>query len=57
MHTTAREAGEIARRAGAQRLACVHIARFGSAENILEEARLAFGGRVEIPDDGDRCVV
>ena len=57
MHTTAREAGEIARRAGAHRLACVHIARFGSAANILEEAQLAFGGPVEIPDDGGRCVV
>jgi ribonuclease BN (tRNA processing enzyme) len=54
MHPTAREAAEIAKRAGARRLACVHIARFGSATNILEEAKMVFDGQVQIPDDGDR---
>ena len=57
MHPTAREAAEIANRAGAHRLACVHIARFGSAQNILEEAQTVFNGRVEVPNDGDRYSV
>ena len=57
MHPTAREAAEISNRAGAHRLACIHIARFGSAENILEEAKMVFGGRVEIPNDGDRYLI
>jgi ribonuclease BN (tRNA processing enzyme) len=54
MHPTAREAAEIASRAGAARLACVHIARFGSPRNIMEEAQASFKGTVEVPDDGDR---
>ena len=57
MHPTAREAAEISKQAGAHRLACVHIARFGSAQNILEEAKMAFGGQVEIPNDGDRYLI
>jgi ribonuclease BN (tRNA processing enzyme) len=56
-HPTAREAAETARTAGACRLACVHIGRFGSAANILAEARGAFGGDVTIPDDGSRMSV
>ena len=57
MHPTAREAAEISKQAGAHRLACVHIARFGSAQNILEEAQTVFGGRVEVPNDGDRYLI
>jgi len=57
MHPTAREAAEIANRAGAHHLACVHIARFGSPQNILEEAQMTFKGRVDVPDDGDRYSV
>jgi len=57
MHPTAREAAEIAKLAGAHRLACVHIARFGSAQNISEEAQTVFGGRVEVPNDGDRYLI
>ena len=57
MHPTAREAAEISKQAGARRLACVHIARFGSAQNILEEAQMVFGGQVEIPNDGDRYLI
>ena len=57
MHPTAREAAEISNQAGAHRLACVHIARFGSAQNILEEAQTVFGGRVEVPNDGDRYLI
>src|SRR5262245_8291149 len=57
MHPTAREAAEISKQAGADRLACVHIARFGSAQNILEEAQMVFGERVEVPNDGDRYLI
>jgi len=57
MHSTAKEAAEIARRADADRLACVHIGRFGSPQNILEEAQTVFGGKVCVPDDGDRVQV
>ena len=57
MHPTAREAAEISKRAGAHRLACVHIARFGSAQNILEEAHMVFGERVAVPNDGDRYLI
>ena len=37
--------------------ACVHIGRFGSPQNILEEAQTVFGGKVSVPDDGDRVQV
>ena len=57
MHPTAREAAEISNRAGARRLACVHIARFGSPQNILEEAQAGFKGVVEVPNDGDRHLI
>ena len=57
MHPTAKEAAEIANRAGAHRLACVHIARFGSPQNVLAEARAIFRGPVMVPNDGDRCTV
>jgi len=57
MHPTAREAAEISNRAGVNRLACVHIGRFGSAQNILEEAQMTFGERVLVPNDGDRCLI
>ena len=43
-HTTAREAAEVAREAGAQRLAMVHIsARYHDPDVLLEEARQVFG--------------
>jgi ribonuclease BN (tRNA processing enzyme) len=57
MHPTAREAAEISHRAGVHRLACVHIARFGSPQNILEEAQEGFRGVVEVPDDGYRYLL
>lgn len=57
MHPTAREAAEISQCAGVHRLACVHIARFGSPQNILEEAQSVFKGAVEVPDDGDRYLL
>jgi ribonuclease BN (tRNA processing enzyme) len=57
MHPTAKEAAEISNRAGAHRLACVHIARFGSPQNILEEAQAGFRGMVDVPNDGDRYLI
>ena len=52
MHPTAREAASMATRAGAARLVCTHIGRFGSPERILEEAKAHFGGDVHLPGDG-----
>ena len=53
-HSTGREAGEIAARAGAKRLALTHISsRYaGDASAIEAEAREAFDGECFVPDDG-----
>ena len=53
-HSTARQAGRIADRAGAKRLALVHISsRYaGGASEHLGEAREPFDGEVFVPDDG-----
>jgi ribonuclease Z len=58
-HSTGREAGEIAQRAGVDRLALVHISsRYaGDASPIRREARGAFDGECLLPDDGDRIEV
>ena len=58
-HSTGREAGSIAERAGAKRLALVHISsRYAAdASPILRDAREAFGGECLLPDDGDRIDV
>ncbi|MUW15901.1 ribonuclease Z, partial [Halorubrum sp. CBA1125] len=58
-HSTGREAGEIAARANAKRLALVHISsRYaGDASPILREAREAFDGDCLLPSDGDRIEV
>jgi ribonuclease Z len=58
-HSTGREAGEIAQRAGADRLALVHVSsRYaGDASPIRREARRAFDGECLLPDDGDRIEV
>jgi ribonuclease Z len=43
-HTTAREAAEVAREAGAKRLALVHLSsRYYDPDVLLEEARQVFG--------------
>lgn len=57
MHPTAREAATMARTAGAGRLACTHIGRFGTPSNIEAEARATFGGEVVVPADGARLEV
>ena len=53
-HSTARGAGRIAKRAGAKRLALMHVSsRYaGRTDDHFEEAREAFGGEVFVPDDG-----
>lgn len=57
MHPTAHEAAVMAERAGAARLACTHIGRFGNADRILAEAQAAFSGSVIVPRDGDRLSI
>ncbi|WP_158058733.1 ribonuclease Z [Halorussus halophilus] len=54
-HSTARQAGSIARQASAKRLALTHISsRYGNdTSQHLEEAREEFDGDVFVPDDGD----
>ncbi len=54
-HSTAAQAAEIAQRAGAVRLALVHVSsRYaGDVSAHLREAREAFDGEVIAPDDGD----
>jgi len=58
-HSTAREAADVARRAGAKRLALVHIStRYaGDASPIENEASEAFDGEAFVPDDGDEFEV
>ena len=58
-HSTAREAAEIARRAGAKRLALTHVSsRYAARVGRLEsEAREAFDGEAFVPDDGDEVAV
>ena len=54
MHSTAREAAEMATRAGARALVCTHIARFANPTNILVEAKRHFVDAVTVAQDGDR---
>ncbi|MFW6448136.1 MAG: ribonuclease Z [Halobacteriota archaeon] len=54
-HSTAREAGRVARDAAVERLALVHTSpRYaGARDRLVAEAREAFDGEVVLPDDGD----
>ncbi|WP_435348277.1 ribonuclease Z [Haloarchaeobius sp. HRN-SO-5] len=54
-HSTAKQAGEVAARAGAKRLALTHISsRYaGDVSAHLDEARSVFAGEVFVPEDGD----
>ena len=58
-HSTGREAGEIAARAGVRRLALTHISsRYaGDASRIRREAREAFDGEVILATDGQQLEV
>jgi ribonuclease Z len=58
-HATAREAGAVARRAGATRLALIHVSsRYaGDASRLAAEAREAFDGESFVPDDGRTVTV
>ncbi|WP_440766531.1 ribonuclease Z [Natronorubrum sp. DTA7] len=58
-HSTARQAAEIANRAGADRLALVHLSsRYaGHVGDHLEQAREVFEGEVFLPDDGDELEI
>jgi ribonuclease Z len=54
-HSDARQAGQIAARAGAKRLALVHLSRLhGNHRRVLSaEAAEYFTGLILVPDDGD----
>ncbi|WP_440772324.1 ribonuclease Z [Natronorubrum sp. DTA28] len=58
-HSTARQAAEIANRAGADRLALMHLSsRYaGHVGDHLEQAREVFEGEVFLPDDGDELEI
>ncbi len=58
-HSTGREAGSVAERAGARRLALVHVSsRYaGDASAIRRDARETFDGDCFVPDDGYRIEV
>ncbi|MCA9836442.1 MAG: MBL fold metallo-hydrolase [Trueperaceae bacterium] len=50
-HPIAAEAAQMAKEAGAKALALTHIARYGTAENMLKEAGDIFSGELSVPDD------
>ena len=51
-HSTAEEAGEMARRAGAHRLVLTHYGTTYAPDELEEAAQSSFGGRVSVADDG-----
>lgn len=56
-HMTAREAGELGRRAGARRLLISHFSDEVDASQVRAEASAGFGGEVELAHEGWRLVV
>lgn len=57
MHPTAREAAEMAMKAGARALALVHLGRSAEPETMRAEAASIFSGPVTVPDDGARYIL
>ena len=57
MHPIAREAAEMAARAGVGALALVHLARYANPANLLAEAGEVYTGPLTVPDDGQRYAV
>lgn len=54
-HMTARQAGLVAKEAGARKLVLTHFSqRYGSTKPFVEEARAVFDGEVVAVRDGDR---
>jgi ribonuclease Z len=51
-HSTPAQAGRIAAQAGARRLLLLHLTDTADPEQWVAEAMMAFGGPVEVPDDG-----
>jgi len=58
-HTSAQQAGRLAREAGAERLGLVHLHKdyLAREAELLAEARESFGGEVFLPNDGDEIEV
>jgi ribonuclease BN (tRNA processing enzyme) len=58
-HATAQQAGEIARAAGCQRLALIHLGRpiGGRIDVLIEEAQAGTDLEVIVPEDGQRIEV
>jgi ribonuclease BN (tRNA processing enzyme) len=56
-HLSAAEAGQLAARAGVQRLVLTHYSSAYSAQQLIAAAQGAFSGRVDIADDGDEITV
>ncbi len=58
-HSTARQAAEIANRAGADRLALMHLSsRYaGHTDDHLTQARAVFDGEVFVPEDGQKLEI
>jgi ribonuclease Z len=58
-HSTSRQAGEVARAAGAQRLVLIHFTPSGPDDlaTLKQGAEGAFSGRIEVPSDLDRLTL
>lgn len=58
-HSTAREAGRVAAKAGVKRLALVHLSsRYGhNTQAHYEQAQAVFDGEVLVPDDGNELTI